>query len=652
MRFSLLVSAFVLMTISTAWAQATPPADEKKPDPAAEEPDADDPDADEPDADEPPAAKPPVEKAKPAVPPTSDSLIDDDDDELMDDDDDDPGDDGWGEEEAEPSYPRIEHKGYFRFRADMFSNMHLGTNFREGSITQGTSAFLPPLTENQANNEGNQYPADVVGAGVDETFVASANLRFRYQPTFHISPSFKFTATFDVMDNLVMGSTPDFHIERPDVPFSAFSGSQAPPGDNYQFKDSIRVKEVYGEWKLLGIPFRFGRMSSDWGLGMLANDGDGWDDDFGDYQDRIMLALKLYGIYIFGGYDVVSSGPTYKQPFQPLGQAYDMTETDDVQQGFIGIFQRPIQDEEIVKRRERLVKERKPAFDWGVYTVFRTQKLDLDNDSLAALRAGEVAGANDCGNNGPKECATSIDGLGLVKRDAWAVIPDLWLRFEYRPSYTTRVHIELEAAMIIGNVGKVTDDAGEPERDLLSWGVAFESDYTTGGLTIGLDAGAASGDDAEYLTVQDQKNFEVGGVKNTKITNFKFDRNYHVDQILFREVIGSVTNAAYIKPYVRYDLFDSPDGAIGGRLDILTAFALEKDAYPGNETYLGTEFDMKIFIEDSSKFYADLSFGLFLPGAAFDLKKGYTVAAGSAYTGEERSAELAWTLQTHIVLKY
>ncbi len=559
------------------------------------------------------------------TPPKTD-VFDDDEDSL---DDSDSDDDGWDDEDAEPVFPRIEHKGYYRFRADMFSNLHLGTHFRVGNgPTFGTSSVLPPLTENKVNNDGGAaFGADVVGSGNDETSLASANMRFRYSPTFLISPSFKFAATFDVMDNIVLGSTPDFSPNRPDTPINVFSGSQSPT-----FQDSIRVKELYGEWKLLGIPLRFGRMKSHWGLGILANGGDKWDDDYGDYNDRVMAALQLYGIYFFGGYDIVSSGPTFKQNDQPFGQAYDLTETDDVQQGFFGIFSRPVQADEILARRERLVKHRKPAFDWGLYTVYRKQQLDLTVDSLL-------------------DDTAQYDTLGLQKRDAWAVIPDLWLRFEYRPSYTQKIHLELEATFIYGKIGKVLNepnDAEEPERTITSWGVAFEGDYTTGGLTIGLDGGAASGDDGEFLTVNDRSNFEQDGVKNKTLNQFKFDRNYHVDQILFREVIGAVTNAWYAKPYIQYDLFDSPDGAIGGRLDILVAGAMEKDAYPGDEMFLGTEFDAKIFVEDTNKFYADLSFGLFIPGKAFDLKEGFI----GATSDQAKSADIAWTLQTHIVLMY
>ena len=604
---------WALCVCAPAFAQEPPPP------PATEEKKADEP----PKAEEPPKA----------------------DDEPVDTDDaaDDGSDDGWGDEEQEPVFPRLEHRGYFRFRAMMFSNTWLGTQFRlspTDKTTKGTSGAKPPLTENQTNNSGTPFTAEDVGNGNDESVVADANMRFRYQPTFLISPSLKIAGTFDVLDNLVLGSTPDFNFaERPDAPLSAFSTAQAPPGEGFQFDESIRVKELYGEWKLLGIPIRFGRMASNWGLGILANGGNGVDDDFGDYVDRVMAALQVYGVYIAGGYDIVSSGATYKQDFQPFGQAYDLTESDDVQQGFLAIFSRPIQEEEIAARTKRLVTERKPAFDWGVYTVYRKQNLDLSVDDAQKLATGE------------KTVAANFDELQLVKREAWAVIPDLWLRFEYRPSYSLKIHAELEAAMIVGHIGSVSPVAPQPgedpARDLFQWGVALQSDITTGGLTAGLDAGIASGDDAQFLGVLDQKNFADGSTPNKDLENFKFDRNYHVDRILFREVIGTVTNAWYAKPYVKYDLFDSPDGAIGGRLDIELAGAMEKNAYPGKAAFLGTEVDATLFVEDEGKFYGDLTFGVLFPGEAFALKAPFL-----GYAGDTKDPEIAWTLQSHLILKY
>ena len=558
-----------------------------------------------------------------------DDLLEDDDDDF-----DDEGDGGWDDDEPEPTFPRVELRGYYRFRADMFGNNDLGTSRLVNNRLVGTSGFRPPVTENLINNADPDTSA-TVGRSQEEDFLASANMRLRLQPTFHVTESLKFAATFDVLDNLVLGSTPDFDPTRPDIPLAAFSGSQAPPGSRFQFQDSIQVKELYGEWRILGMPLRFGRMALQWGLGMMANDGEGWDHDFGDYQDRVMTAVGFYGVYMFGGYDIVSSGPTYKQPFQPFGQAYDITETDDVEQGFFGIFMKPVSDEEKAKRRERLVKQRKPSFDWGLYGVFRRQRLDVDNTTLTDI------------NENPE--TYDYDGVQLIERRAWAVIPDLWLKLEWRPKYTQYLRLELEAAFIYGEIEDVTPagDPSSPDRTLMSWGVAFEGEFTTGGLTVGLDAGAASGDSAGCLTVLDCKNFEENGRSNVEITNFRFDRNYIVDMILFREVIGSVTNAWYVKPWIRYDLFESPEGAIGGRLDVEFAGALNPGAYPSGEGWLGTEIDVSIFVEETNKFFADLAVGVFIPGNAFDLVEGF-----QQYTGPRVTAEVAWTVQTHIVIQY
>ena len=55
--------------------------------------------------------------------------------------------------------------------------------------------------------------------------------------------------------------------------------------------------------------------------------------------------------------------------------------------------------------------------------------------------------------------------------------------------------------------------------------------------------------DAEYFGVLDQVNFyeESDGsvAKNAELTNFRFDRNYHVDQLLFREARVGVRREAY-----------------------------------------------------------------------------------------------------------
>ena len=56
---------------------------------------------------------------------------------------------------------------------------------------------------------------------------------------------------------------------------------------------------------------RFGRMPNHWGLGMVANAGDGIDSDYQTTIDRIMFVtgIKSLDLYFGGAWDFVSTGP-------------------------------------------------------------------------------------------------------------------------------------------------------------------------------------------------------------------------------------------------------------------------------------------------------------------------------------------------------
>src|SRR5690606_21351572 len=118
----------------------------------------------------------------------------------------------------------------------------------------------------------------------------------------HVARSMRIHATVDFLDNVVLGSTPDYagYLLRPDVPLVAFSDAAVPPASGVNgFQDGVRVKEAYAEWQPAFL-LRVGRQASHWGLGILANAGNEIDDDFGDYTDRALVLLKLYGVYVSG----------------------------------------------------------------------------------------------------------------------------------------------------------------------------------------------------------------------------------------------------------------------------------------------------------------------------------------------------------------
>lgn len=545
-------------------------------------------------------------------------------------------------------FPYIEHHGYLRFRSDLFFRAHLGTQLRkQGSQTIFTSGFKPPLTENDANNNATTVNLNAVGEQGEDT-LASANIRFRYIPTIHVAQGLKISAQFDILDNIVLGSTPDYNINRPDTPLVIFSQSQEPPSSGKNsFKDSIAVKQLFGEWEIFhnedtgtsAGSLKFGRQAADWGLGILHNGGQCIDCDYGDYFDRVEFTTKLWGVYLSAAWDFVFEGFTSESYIQPFGQARDLEQGDDADQFVFSLFSKPIILRENTERRDFLIKTKKPVLDWGIYAVYRKQRLDVNSASYGEWLSGAI------------DFYGEWDKMKLVKRDAWYFIPDVWLKFNYWPEFKKRLRIELEGLFLYGEIGSIKSGLQVEEvlpdfkADIRQYGLAFEAEYMSYGLTVGLDAGFASGDEEEYFGFLDMKNFPYYGstpVPNKKLKNLKFDPNYTIDLLLFREVIGTITNAIYFKPYLSYNLFDSEDDFFGFRFDIEYARALEPSATPGDNPHLGLETDLRVIYEEKNRFSTMLEWGMLWPGGAFDLTKDFS---GSDVS---KAARFASTLQARI----
>ena len=46
--------------------------------------------------------------------------------------------------------------------------------------------------------------------------------------------------------------------------------------------------------------------------------------------------------------------------------------------------------------------------------------------------------------------------------------------------------------------------------------------------------------------------------RDRTVDNFRFHPDYHIDQILFREIIGTITDAIYIRPHAARDASSRP----------------------------------------------------------------------------------------------
>jgi uncharacterized protein (TIGR04551 family) len=573
-------------------------------------------------------------------------------------------------------YPRVEWHGYFRFRADSFWNLDLDT--------AGTSPVLPPIESllepgTATAFEPNEIPATGTGedgnpidvpqfANSGAEHIGGANIRMRLRPIFHVTENARIHLEMNILDNLVMGSTPDGFNEidlrglRIDSPILGFTRGQEPPNVFNAGRSSISVTQAYGEVRPFFGVIRVGRMASHWGLGMIANGGGSYstldeprasmrfasmqghtcmDCDFGDYVDRALFLTKAFNTYLTLGWDYNASGPTDINPDEYFGQAREISNYDDVRSYFFTLFQRPLSEEEIAARNETLKVDRRATFDWGAYTSYRVQRLSsegfnaVDND----LTTGDV---------------------NFIARGARAVIPDVWLRLQSEPRFRRRIRLEGEFAGIFGSIDNAQINAGSAysqvrPRTIQQMGGAVEFEYVNMSLATGINSGFATGrsfdnpdDPAVGFGVTDQFDFNDN---ETKLTNFQFDRNYFVDMIMFREVIGTVTNAYYFNPFVSYDLFARDQSTLGVRLDVIGGMAMKPESTPSGDGFYGIETDLGFFYQEA-RFMTDITAGFYVPGSAFDGKTGrprlspvdLVLQQGTVYTSDV-AATPAWTVQ-------
>ena len=525
----------------------------------------------------------------------------------------------------------FELDGYFRWRGDWMKNFHLGFT---GDDNQGI-----PFPRSISCDPD----AAAIGAPCSGT-IKSSNIRLRLEPVINIDERSSVHFQVDVLDNLVLGATPDGSFNdstaRPtNIPINGFSGGQAPvdSGRNYLY-DSIRVKQAWAEVMTpLGL-LRFGRMPSHWGMGILANAGGrdpihgtyDLDSDYGDSADRLMFGTMIPGtdLRFAIGTDWASTTPVAAQSDvwrnRYDGQAFDLDDADDVNQ-WILVLARLDSPEDFQDLRD----QGQVALNYGSYFVYRTQGWDY-NPSLTL--------------------GTGPAGLNVVRRDAKAYIPDVWIHLGHR-----KLEFEAEAVAVIGSIGELDDVSSNltGSFNIRQFGGVARLGYkmVQDKLRLGFEAGFASGDqwDNSPVGVTNVRSaraipcsdLEPGEPCNDSTINaFRFDFDYEVDLILFRELIGAVTNAIYVKPTLAYDLTRS----ITFRAQSVVSFAHKPVATPGNGKMYGVEFDGDLGYENEG-FFAGIAYGVLFPLSAMN---HFDPADPNVIT----DASTAHTIQTRLMLQF
>jgi uncharacterized protein (TIGR04551 family) len=520
-------------------------------------------------------------------------------------------------------------------RAELFQNFSLGR------IDSPNLALWPqPIDNSYTPIGGNPYVVNACGddhvSPCEDKTQAGANMRLRVNPELHISDNLRIMSQLDLLDNLVLGSTPGgfARVSNVDGAFTAISNSPYVPigalatttavpttGIN-SIPNSIQVKRAWGEYATPVGQLRFGRMPTAWGLGILENAGDTYDSDWQSTIDRIMFTtgIKSLDLYASGTWDFPNEGVTSATPEALVGgQPYDLAQLDDVNQYTLRVVRR--RDPELTKldlaRGDAVV-------NGGAYFAYRDQILTPDT---LANTPGSAINSTAASPSNP-----------FIRRGLHLYTPDLWMQILYR-----HFRFEMEGVMNAGSISNAAPNA--TSVDILQWGLATQTEFRAieDRLRLGFGFGWASGDsgalplEGRTSTLSPTR----AGTNSTNLGNattllpripgsntyseFRFHPDYRIDLILNRNILGRVEGEYYFRPSAEYDFTRNSEGQkFGGGAAFIWTRASEPIQTPGHKPDLGLELDLSLYYQAKDGvlndnpdkmggFYTMLQYGVLFP---------------------------------------
>jgi uncharacterized protein (TIGR04551 family) len=558
--------------------------------------------------------------------------------------------DWWGR-----ARPILEVHGYFRTRGYLYHNFFLGRHDPFGNYTgfntPGSSDQLwaPPLdqsysvwTGSPANNTNlcGPYNSTASGGSVaagsgqpcyDKT-QTSANLRFRINPTITISDNLRIVSQLDLLNNLVLGSTPDAYAAQPGnggsttgpsgytsagfngySPSAFFTSTQGSPtvGINSN-QNAINVNRVWAEYMTPVGQLAFGRMPNQWGLGMVNNSGDGIDSDYQSTVDRIMFVtgIKSWDAYLGGAWDFPATGPTNSTPFDVYGgQPVNTCNLCNVEQWMLFAMHRTNPELQKLKLAHGDI-----VINGGLQTTYKRQYISID-PGYTPLTINPT---------------NSNASYGMYRADAYSFTPDAWVQ-----ALWGKLRVEGEFAAILGDLGALPNNSytaySQNPYLVQEFGLVTEAEYRAieEKLHLQFGFGWASGD--PWVQGLNPASGKGGGLQPElnngvgPIETFRFHPDYRVDLIFFRNILTRVEGAYYFRPSVDYDFIRQSNGQkFGAGAAIIWSRATQVEQSPGHARDLGIEADFRVYYQakdgslndDPSKvggFFSMLQYGVFFP---------------------------------------
>ena len=372
-------------------------------------------------------------------------------------------------------------------------------------------------------------------------------------------------------------------------------------------------RELYVQWTTKYGQLRLGQMSFNWGLGLIANDGNNMDrfgdmkfgdDGIGSLQERIAFATKPLARTGGPGKDLivaVAADLVYRDPLANLMNG------DLAGQAIFVVRWEPAE---------------RPGNWLGIYGAYRNQHSADDGDDTPGDGELEV-GVIDFAGQGYRYLRDELAVLGAFE--------------------------------ILGVAGRTTFARGEFEKQqVLQAGAALRG-YIGNPMSwlIGADAGFATGDaDPDDREVND---FEAASGHTAGLLLFQYYRGWQSARSEIRAedpglvgvpnngtqyipTRGTVTNAVYIQPKVRwafrerFELWGGPMFA-GSAVPIVDPFVTRLEGGAAHNSlggaserrYMGTELDLGLRARygfENLWLQAGLQGGILFPGRAFEREDG------------------------------
>jgi len=576
--------------------------------------------------------------------------------------------------------PILEWHGSFRARGELFYKFGLGRHDVPSAslfprpADQYYSVTNPRAVGTTGNFGSHSCTPSDVGSGTSNAFKdqgacedntnAGANMRFRLEPEFHVSDNLRVMTQIDLLDNLVLGSTPGgYAVDNGSVaPRSGYSPlgflddtTAAPSAGRNSLRDSIIVKRVWAEWVTPVGELRFGRMPNHWGLGMVNNAGDGHDDDYQSTIDRaqIISGIKSLDLYASAALDFPNEGPTSDALSLERGQPYDIAQLDDVNQYTFSILRK--KSPELVRAA---LNRGEVVLNGGLQLMYRHQLLASD-------------GTGDCMSGAAAlGCDLTKNPITFVRRGAHMWLPDLWIQLLYKG-----FRFEAEGATVQGSIDNITGSNGTNDPTvnttdqtgykIRSYGFATEIEQmlAENKLHLGFKSGYASGD-ADVDSLSPGTGFQSQNGDHT-ISTFRFHPSYALDLILYRNILTRVEGTYYFRPSVKYDFLRDPNGQkIGGGISAMWSRASQFMQTPGHARDLGVEVNGQLYFQSKDGslnddpgrmggFFAKLEYAVLFPMGGLGYSTGDAAAINAAaHTSDAADTNLAQALRLYLGVSF